>query len=86
MKLNPPMSAPATVETPPTTTSSTIGKPSSIVKSCVPAVPRCIPSIAPAKPAIAADRPKTESFSVMRFTPSVALAASLSRSATSRRP
>ena len=82
------MSAPLTVSTPPTTMRRTIGiaRGLSNAKSCVAAVPRCIPSSAPAKPAIAADSAYTASFVRKRFTPSVAHAASLSRSAMSRRP
>ena len=84
----PPMSAPLTVSTPPTTTSSTIGIASGLnnAKSWVAAVPRCMPSSAPANPAMAAASPYTASLVVKRLTPSVAHAASLSRSAMRRRP
>lgn len=84
--LTPPISAPLTVPTPPTTSRSRKGMPTSIGKSMVPTVPRYIPSRPPASPAIAAASAKTNNLVHTRLTPTVALAAGLSRNATRRRP
>ena len=83
---NPPNSTPLTIETPPTTARSRIGRPLSIWKSGVDADPRYAPLSAPAKPAMAADSANTASLVPNRLTPSVADAAGLSRIAIKRRP
>ena len=80
-------SAPETNPTPPMTSASTIGRPATIWNPCALfSVPNDIAKNAPAKPAMPADSANTASFVSSTFTPTVTDAASLSRSATSRRP
>ena len=82
----PPMSAPATFPMPPTTVSMTRARLMKMMNVSALTLTDALDRSTPPSPAMAAEIMNTESFSLIRFCPSVAAAAGLSFMAVRRRP